>query len=622
GVDRVARLVGVMRADGVGHDLGLAEAARVVGADDRVRAVDGVGARLADVVHERGAARELDVEAELVGHHAAEERGLDGVLPLVLRVRGAPVEPPDELDDVGVRARDLELLEGAAAELDHLALEVFLDLLDGDARLALPGAVLLELADGAAGDLAAERVLPFEAHRRLIVGERERDVRDFLNDRQVGHEARAEAGRQKEVRLQSLGQVVALVALDGDAHDALGFAAMLGVGERLIDAAQLVGGARLGVGDPLADEAVAELAAGFAGDLLEAANDVLLDAATGVVVLATGGFELLEALLALVDGGGARARPRGAAIRARSCAPRPAPRGGRRGAAPWLRPRRHCRRRPLRPCRWRRWRRFRRRGPPRAGGRRGASAGAPRQRRRRRESARRLHKGGTRHQLAGAGRFWQGSPASAAVVADLAAAAPDLASPVVDLAGVPERACNVNQHNRSFDYGWADGTRVDVDFRRCAALVALLAARSQSRIPARVRFFDATPRIPSRSCSNVKFRKEKKRSLPSAHPKGGRRPRPWAARSRRTPGFPTISPAFRGSSRSSARKSCGSPVAGSGARTVTPPMRWCAPTCDSSSRLRCSIAATGCASATSSKRATSGCARRCAASIRRATCAS
>jgi len=41
----------------------------------------------------------------------------------------------------------------------------------------------------------------------------------------------------------------------------------------------------------------------------------------------------------------------------------------------------------------------------------------------------------------------------------------------------PERACNVNQHHRSFDYGWADGTRVDVDFRRCAALVALLAAR-------------------------------------------------------------------------------------------------------------------------------------------------
>src|SRR6185312_9520964 len=99
---------------------------------------------------------------------------------------------------------------------------------------------------------------------------------------------------------------------------------------------------------------------------------------------------------------------------------------------------------------------------------------------------------------------------------------------------------------------------------RCSPLAA------QSRIPARVRFFDATPRIPSRSCSNVKFRKEKKRFLPSAHPKGGRRPRPWAARSRRTPGFPTISPAFRGSSRSSARKSCGSPVAGSGARTVTP----------------------------------------------------
>ena len=65
-----------------------------------------------------------------------EERRLDGVLPLVLRVAGAPVEPPDQLDDVGVRARNLELLEGAPAELDHLALELLLDLLDGRLRVA------------------------------------------------------------------------------------------------------------------------------------------------------------------------------------------------------------------------------------------------------------------------------------------------------------------------------------------------------------------------------------------------------------------------------------------------------------------------------------------------------
>ena len=100
---RVERLVGVVGADGVGDDLGLAEAARVVGADHGVRAVELVGQRLADVVHQRGAAGQLHVEPQLRGHHPAEERRLDGVLPLVLRVAGAVVEPADQPDDLGVR---------------------------------------------------------------------------------------------------------------------------------------------------------------------------------------------------------------------------------------------------------------------------------------------------------------------------------------------------------------------------------------------------------------------------------------------------------------------------------------------------------------------------------------
>ena len=79
---------------------------------------------------------------------------------------------------------------------------------------------------------------------------------------------------------------MALIALDGDAHDALGFAAVLGVGETLLDAAQLVGGARLGFGDPFADEAIAQIGARLARHLLEAADDVVLDALALVVVLA------------------------------------------------------------------------------------------------------------------------------------------------------------------------------------------------------------------------------------------------------------------------------------------------------------------------------------------------
>ena len=104
GGDDRQRLVGVVGADGVGHDLRLAQAARVVGADDGVRAVELVGQRLADVVHQRRPPGQLRIEAQLVGHHAAEEAGLDRVLPLVLGVAGAVVEAADQPDDVGVRA--------------------------------------------------------------------------------------------------------------------------------------------------------------------------------------------------------------------------------------------------------------------------------------------------------------------------------------------------------------------------------------------------------------------------------------------------------------------------------------------------------------------------------------
>jgi hypothetical protein len=63
----------VVGADGVRHHLGLAQAAGVVGADHGVRAVQLVGERLADVVHEGGPAGHLAIEPQLVGHHPAQE---------------------------------------------------------------------------------------------------------------------------------------------------------------------------------------------------------------------------------------------------------------------------------------------------------------------------------------------------------------------------------------------------------------------------------------------------------------------------------------------------------------------------------------------------------------------
>ena len=95
------------------------------------RAFDLVRQRLADVVHQRRAARELLVEAELGGHHAGEEPRLDRVQPLVLRVARAEVERADELDDLGMRLLDAERLERLLAERADLLIEVL-------ARLASP----------------------------------------------------------------------------------------------------------------------------------------------------------------------------------------------------------------------------------------------------------------------------------------------------------------------------------------------------------------------------------------------------------------------------------------------------------------------------------------------------
>ena len=82
--------------------LGLAVAAGEVAADERVRALDLVRDRLADVVQQRGAARGLRARAELVGHHRGEVRALDRVREHVLPVAGAEPQPAEDLDELGV----------------------------------------------------------------------------------------------------------------------------------------------------------------------------------------------------------------------------------------------------------------------------------------------------------------------------------------------------------------------------------------------------------------------------------------------------------------------------------------------------------------------------------------
>ena len=90
-------------------------------ADLGVRALVLVIDGLADVVEQTGAARELDVGAELGGDEAREVADLDRVQQHVLRVRLAELQPAEVLHELGMHAVQAEiedrLLAGLLADL-------------------------------------------------------------------------------------------------------------------------------------------------------------------------------------------------------------------------------------------------------------------------------------------------------------------------------------------------------------------------------------------------------------------------------------------------------------------------------------------------------------------------
>ena len=101
-LDRARLDLAVVGLHRVGDRLRLAAAAGDLAADERVRALDLVGDRLADVVQERGPARGLHRGAELLGHQRREVRALDQVVEHVLAVAGAVAK----LAEQPQRARD------------------------------------------------------------------------------------------------------------------------------------------------------------------------------------------------------------------------------------------------------------------------------------------------------------------------------------------------------------------------------------------------------------------------------------------------------------------------------------------------------------------------------------
>src|SRR5262245_3261153 len=151
--------VHVMRRHGHHHRLALAVLAEEVDAELQVRALHFAIDRLADVVDERGADRDVRVEADLLRHDAGEARDFGGVREHVLAVAGAELQAAHQPQDVGMQIVQPELEGDRGAFLAHLlvgfVLHLLHDLLDAGRVNAAVGD---EPLDRLLGDLAAVRI--------------------------------------------------------------------------------------------------------------------------------------------------------------------------------------------------------------------------------------------------------------------------------------------------------------------------------------------------------------------------------------------------------------------------------------------------------------------------------
>ncbi len=128
-------------------------------ADLRVSALHLVVGRLAHVVQQAAAPRQAPVQAQLLGHHAAQVGHLQAVLEHVLAVAGAELEPAQELHQLLVQRPHVGVLDGGPAHLQDVLLHLGLGFVDHllDAR-GVDTSVLDQLGQRQAGRLAADVV--------------------------------------------------------------------------------------------------------------------------------------------------------------------------------------------------------------------------------------------------------------------------------------------------------------------------------------------------------------------------------------------------------------------------------------------------------------------------------
>src|SRR2546421_2661294 len=103
----------------VDHRLRKAVPLEELAADDRVRPLDLVIDRLADVVQEAGALHRLRVVPRFRREHPGDVRDLDRVTQHVLAVRGAEVQPSEELYEIRVEPTDADLVDRCLGRFLH-----------------------------------------------------------------------------------------------------------------------------------------------------------------------------------------------------------------------------------------------------------------------------------------------------------------------------------------------------------------------------------------------------------------------------------------------------------------------------------------------------------------------
>jgi hypothetical protein len=227
-VDALTGLVFVVAGDGVGDDFVFALLARQLPADDRVAALDLVAYRLADVVQEPRPPGHAHVQPELARHQPGDVAALDRVLEHVLRVTVAVAQLPEQLGELGVGPRQPELVERLVGRLAHGALDLGLRLghhLFDARRVDAP--VGHQLLERQPRHLAPHRVEARDDDGLGRVVDDEVDAGRLLQGANVAPLAADDAPLHFVVRQVHRGDgalldVVARVALDRDAHHALG----------------------------------------------------------------------------------------------------------------------------------------------------------------------------------------------------------------------------------------------------------------------------------------------------------------------------------------------------------------------------------------------------------------